>query len=90
MANKPQKRLTDEFARLGLSDTGLGMYLVPASHRVALDDADLACVHIAKKGLGGPGGVKGVLYFRADHQKLAVCQACGHAIAATKAAAGVH
>jgi hypothetical protein len=62
------------------------MYLVPASHRAALDDADLACVHIAKKGLGGRDGVKAVQYFHADYQKLAVCQACGHAIAATKAA----
>jgi hypothetical protein len=58
------------------------MYFVPASHREALDDADLACVHIATKGLG----VRVVRYFRADDQKLAVCEACGAAIWAEKAA----
>ena len=86
MADKAPKQLTDEIARFGPSDTGLGMYLVPASHRAALDDADLACVHIAKKGLGQRGGVKAVQYFQANYQKLAVCQACGQAIAATEAA----
>lgn len=89
MAEKAGKQPSDEFARFDLSDTGLGMYRVPASYRVTLDDADLACAHIAKKGLGGRDGVKGVQYFEADNQKLAVCQACGRAIAATKAAAAV-
>ena len=86
MAGKAQKQLTDEIVRFGPSDTGLGMYFVPASHRAALNDADLACVHIANKGLGGRDGVKAVQYFQADYHKLAVCQACGQAIAATKAA----
>jgi hypothetical protein len=85
MAEKAPKRLSEEITRFSQSDTGLGMYLVPASHRAALDDADLACVHIARKGLGGRGGVKAVQYFHADYQKLAVCQACGQAITATKA-----
>jgi len=87
MADKAPKQLTDEVVPFGQSDIGLGMYLVPASHRADLDDADLACVHIAEKGLGGRDGVKTVQYFHADYQKLAVCQACGQAIAATKAAA---
>lgn len=62
------------------------MYLIPASHQSALDDADLACVHIAKKGLGGRGGVKVVRYFHAAEQKLAVCHACAQAIGEKKAA----
>jgi len=86
MADKGPQQLIDEAVRFGPSDTGLGLYFVPASHRAALDDADLACVHIAKKVLGGRDGVKAVQYFEADYQKLAVCQACGQAIAATKAA----
>jgi hypothetical protein len=86
MADKVPQQFTDEVVRFGPSDKGLGMYFVPASHRVALDDADLACVHIAMKGLGGRAGVKAVQFFQADYQKLAVCQACGQAIAATKAA----
>jgi hypothetical protein len=86
MADKASKPPSHEVVSFGPSDTGLGMYFVPASHRAALDDADLACVHIAKKGLGGRDGVKAVQYFHADYQKLAVCQACGHAIAATRPA----
>jgi hypothetical protein len=87
MADKAPKQLVGEVVPFGQSDSGLGMYLVPGSYRAALDDADLACVHIAKKGLGGRNGVKAVRYFQADYQKLAVCQTCSQAIAATKAAA---
>jgi hypothetical protein len=84
MAERVPRQLAGTIARFGPSDTGLGMYLVPASHQAALDDADLACVHIAQNGLGG-GGVRVVQYFRADEQKLAVCEACGQVIAAKRA-----
>jgi hypothetical protein len=75
------RQLGDSIERFGLSDTGLGMYFVPASHKEELDDADLACVHIAT-GLG----VRVVRYFRADDQKLAVCGTCSAVIRAEKAA----
>jgi len=84
MADKIPNQV-DAVARLDEPDAGLGMYLVPASHKAALDDADLACVHIAKKGLGGRG-VKAVQYFHAAEQKLAVCTACGQVIDAKKTA----
>ena len=84
MAEKVPNQVANKIARFDPSDAGLGMYLVPVSHKEALDDADLACVHIAKKGLGGRG-VRAVRYFHADEQKLAVCEACGQAIAAQKA-----
>ena len=86
MAVKVPNQVGEAIAQLDASVTGLGMYLVPASHRAALDDADLACVHIARKGLGKGGGVRVVKYFQADEQKLAVCQACSQAIGANKAA----
>jgi len=85
MAVKVPNQVGEAIAQLDASVTGLGMYLVPASHKAALDDADLACVHIARKGLGG-GGVKMVQYLHADEQKLAVCQVCSQAIGANKAA----
>lgn len=86
MAQKIPNQIADAIARFDAPDTGLGMYLIPASHQSALDDADLACVHIAKKGLGGRGGVKVVRYFHAAEQKLAVCHACAQAIGEKKAA----
>ena len=86
MAEKMPNQVADAIARFDAPETGLGMYLIPASHQSALDDADLACVHIARKGLGGRRGVKVVRYFHADEQKLAVCQACAQAIGAQKAA----
>ena len=89
MAEKMPNQVADAIARFDAPETGLGMYLVPASHQSALDDADLACVHIARKGLGGHRGVKVVRYFHADEQKLAVCQACAQAIGEKKAAGAV-
>ena len=86
MAEKAPNQVAHSIARLDAPDMGLGMYLVPASHKAALDDADLACVHIARKGLGGGGCVRVVKYFYTDEQKLAVCQACSQAIGANKAA----
>ena len=71
MADTVPKQFANTITRFGPADTGLGMYLVPKSHKAALDDADLACVHIAEKGLGGRAGVKAVQYFYADDRKLA-------------------
>ena len=84
MAEKISNLVADAIARLDAS-SGLGMYVIPASHKADLDDADLACVHIASKGLGKGGGVMVVKYFHADEQKLAVCQACSLAIDMNKA-----
>ena len=85
MAEKMPNQVADAIARLDAA-SGLGMYLIPASHKADLDDADLACVHIARKGLGKGGGVRVVKYFHADEQKLAVCQVCSQAIGANKTA----
>jgi len=85
MAEKIPNQAADAIRRFDAAP-GLGMYLIPASHKADLDDADLACVHIASKGLGKGGGVRVVKYFHADEQKLAVCQACSQAIGMNKAA----
>ena len=82
---KVKNHVADAITQFNAPATGLGMYLIPASHKADLDDADLAYIHIARKGLGS-GGVRVVKYFHADEQKLAVCQACSQAIGANKGA----